>query len=148
MEPAKALRTTGIIESAREEKTEQFQKLLENPQSLASQLGKLLGLERSLGITAKALGVMQDYERVFCGTRVLSDMRPVFTSAGDAAVAGFVVHNLSIHYLQDGNYKEFFVALDTSDLQELKMAIARAEQKGEILKATLKKSDFLYLEVE
>jgi hypothetical protein len=140
--------TTAIVDAALEANADEFNQIDTNRDILADRLSDLLQLEKSLGVTAKALNVMTDYERIFCGVRILSDMRPVFTSSAESASAGFVVHNLSIHFHENGEHKEFFVALDNSDLDSLKDAIARAEKKTGFLRTAFQKAEITYLDVE
>jgi hypothetical protein len=113
---------------------------------LASRLQKLMSYA-SLGISAKAMDVMTEHEKIFCGCRILSDLRPIFTNAGDRAVAGVVVHNLSIHYHQDDEHREFYAAMDANDLQNLKQTIIRAEQKERHIITIMQKADMKSLEV-
>ncbi len=90
---------------------------------------------------------MMEQPHVFGHARILSDIRSVFTASADSIAGGFIVHNLTIHYFHNGDHKEFFVALDNDDLNVLKEAIQRAEQKTGHLKAMLKKASIPYLDV-
>jgi hypothetical protein len=139
---------TEIENSAKAEGAGAYQLLLSNLNPLSARLVSLIGLELSLGVTAKALDVMMEHDHVFGHARILSDIRPVFTGGAESIAAAFIIHNLSIHYFHDGDHKEFFVVLDNDDLNTLKEAIARAEQKAEVLKAVFKKASIPYLDVE
>lgn len=112
-----------------------------NREKFQKRLTQLLSLDASLGTTAKAYDVKTEYERIFCAVRILTDIRPVFTSAGDKAAAGLVIHNLLIRYHQGNEHNQFFVAMDSEDLQAIKDAISRAEQKERHLKSVLTKAD-------
>jgi len=114
---------------------------------LSDRIAKLLGFGKSIGVTAKAFDVMTEHERVFCGARILSDIRPIFAESTEAANAAVLIHNLQISFHQDGKHHEFYVALDTNDIQVLKNAIERAEQKTVALQSILKQSNVQNLEV-
>ena len=92
---------------------------------------------------------MTENDRIFCGARILSDIRPVFTDSLESASAAVIIHNLQIGFHDSGTgvHKEFYVALDNQDIQKLKEIILRAEKKTQALKAILNKSSVPYLEV-
>jgi hypothetical protein len=122
----------------------------EKRQQLKDRLAILLSLEGSLAVTAKAVDVRTEQERVFCNTRIISDIRAVFTSSETSAPAAMIIHNLQIgyHHSAEGNkHQEFYVSMDMEDLVKLKKEIERAEKKTETLKAILKASNVTYLEV-
>ena len=112
-----------------------------------TRLTKFISMD-SVVITASALGVMTDYERIYCGGGIQSDMRVVFVGSEDRAAAGIVVHNLNVHYHQDRDHKEFYVALDSDDLIALKEEISKAEQREKKLKAAFKKAEIHPLGLE
>jgi len=115
---------------------------------LRNRLTVLLDFDESLGISVKALDVMTEHERIFCGARILSDIRPVFSDHQlESASAATIIHNLQIEFHQDGRHHEHYFALDTDDIQTLKKVIERAEKKTTALQAILKKSNVPYLEV-
>ena len=118
-------------------------------QLLQSRLKLLLALDQPLGITAKALDIMTENQNVFCGARILSDIRPIFTNQTDKASAAVIVHNLQIgfHNSGTGQHQEFYVSLDTEDIETLKRAIVRAEEKTKALKLILEASKLNYLQV-
>ena len=114
---------------------------------LQNRLTTLLGFDDSLGVTAKAVDVMTEKSRVFCGARILSDIRPVFATGSDSATSAVIIHNLQIGYHSSGDHQEFYVALDTEDIKTLKGLIVRAEKKTLALKGMLSKAGMNYLEV-
>jgi hypothetical protein len=116
-------------------------------EKLRNRLAQLLTLDKSLGVTAKAFDVMTEHERIFCGARILSDIRPVFADNPESASAAMIIHNLQIGFHQDGKHQEFYVALDTDDIQKLKEVVERAEKKTIALKSLINKSEVPYLEV-
>jgi hypothetical protein len=107
---------------------------------LIERIQKLLGVGGLIAIAAKAVNVMLEQNRIFCGARVLSDIRPVFVASPDSVSAALLTHSLNITFHEAGEQKEFFVALTTSELQSLKKAVERAEKKAETLKALIQQS--------
>ena len=116
---------------------------------LNSRIGQLLSNDKTVAVTAKAFDVMTAHEHVFCGARIMSDIRPVFSGSVEAASAAVMVHNLQIGFHDNGSgeHKDFYVALDTDDIQLLKSLIERAEKKTGALEAILKAAKIPYLEV-
>jgi hypothetical protein len=101
-----------------------------------TRLGELLSNNHSLGVTAKAVDVLREHERVFCDARILTDVRPVFAAdvhqTPDATV---LIHELRIAYHESGDLKAIYVAMDSSDVRSLRDALERAVAK----EATLEK---------
>jgi hypothetical protein len=120
---------------------------LETKKILSDRIVKLVSDNRSLGVTSKAFDVMTENERTFCAARILSDIRPIFAENPETADAAVIIHNLQIAFHQNGKHQEFYVALDTDDIEILKKVIVRAERKTAALQAILKKSHVPYLEV-
>ena len=116
---------------------------------LATRLKALLSFDKSIAVTAKAFDVMTEHERTFCRARILSDVRPVFTDDTKSASAAVIIHNLQIGYHDSGTgeHKEFYVALDTDDIQMLKEIIDRADKKTITLETMLESAKIPYLEV-
>jgi hypothetical protein len=88
------------------------------------------------GLSSKARDLQTEDERTFCRARIITDLRPVF---GDDIESGpqalVVVHLLKIGFHQAGMpHTDFFVSLDSQDLDTLKEVIERAQEKSESLK--------------
>jgi len=105
-------------------------------------LTSLLSLDGTLGIMAKGAVLSKEHERIFCGSRIFTDVRPVFLGSPDAVAASIIVHNLQLafHDGASGEHKEIYVALDDDDLIQLKGTIERAQKKSVAVKAMLKGS--------
>ncbi len=98
----------------------------------------IVTMQNGLNITAKVAGVSDDQDHVFCGARILTDIRPVFGDDVNTGVAASVIcHTLKIEYHDDSLHKDFYVVLETGDLQTLKELIQREEQKANILRLNL-----------
>lgn len=112
-------------------------------------LARLLGAE-SLDIAARATDLQYEHERTFHGfARVLTDVRPVFGMNPEDLPRGAVIaHTLKISYHENRDIKEFFIALDTDQLDELIGVLARASLKAESLKRFLGETEVPYIDAE
>jgi hypothetical protein len=116
------------LELADEEEREHFK----------TRLVRLLGVF-SLDVAAKATDLLYEHEHTVHGLpRVLSDVRPIFgADPEDPPTGAVVVHTLKISYHEDRQIKEFFIALDSYQVDELIGVLGRASLKGESLKRML-----------
>jgi hypothetical protein len=119
-----------ICRAVEDSKSESLKLPLERREFFKQRVIKLLGYESSLGTTSKALDVMTEHERILCGARVITDVRSVFADPAKKPTAAVIVHTLKISYHQDGEHKDFYVALDSSDVRKLKEILQRAELKA------------------
>lgn len=117
---------------------------------IESFLLKVLSMDSSLGATSKALDLMTSYERTFCHARIISDLRPIFTSdPTKEPVATVIVHGLEVAYHpaeEVERLEKLFVAMDLRDLRKLKEVIDRAISKHESIQNLCKRSNILCLE--
>ena len=128
---------TQVIQSIGKFSAQKLPLSEQNTGTLRSRLTRILNV-RSLAASAKATSVVIEYERSFSKARILSDIRPIFgTKADSPPDAAVIVHTLRIHYHQDGEHKDFFVAMDDRDVQDLLEALERAKAKSKALKETL-----------
>lgn len=119
----------------------------EQVKPLESRLANLLGLN-AIDLSAKALSVLLEQQRIFQAARILTDIRPVFNhDASELPTSVVLIHNLKIEYLEDGEAKEFFVAMDRKDLHKLQDVLERANQKEVSIKAALTKSSLDLIEL-
>jgi hypothetical protein len=134
----------GVGEAAIETHPADFS--AEKTKTLTARLQILLEFS-NLGVAIKASDILTEHNHVFCGARILSDIRPVFAEQPNAASASVIIHNLQIGFHDSGTgaHREFYVALDTGDLGILKKVLARAEQKTLALKAMLEKANVPYV---
>jgi hypothetical protein len=131
---------------ALEDSSKSFKLSPEDRETFKQRLVRLLGFDSSLGTTAKALNVLLDHERVLCSARVITDIRSIFSIPSEKPTAAVIVHMLKISYHQDMEHKDFFVALDSSDIGKLKEVLERAEQKAKSLVTVLQASGVSALE--
>ena len=140
---------SDVCQAAQESSREDLRAPRGDWDTFKAHLKSLLECRDSIGVTARALDVRAQYGHLFRAARILTDMRPVFKpgSLGEAP-AGTVMHSLKITYLEGGESKEFYTAMDASDLRELREVIERAVQKESSLKSSLSKTDMQFLEVQ
>ena len=119
----------------------------ENRELFAKRLTDLVGTE-ALCITSKANDILTNHQNVLLNAQIITDVRPIFKdNPADTPAAALIVHTLKVTYRQERERSEFFVALDTEDLVDLRKAIDRAEAKAESLKKVLGNAKLSYLEV-
>jgi hypothetical protein len=99
-------------------------------------LSRLLQAD-SIRLASKAFGLRHDHEREFCDVKIITDMRPVFADVQQKPTRFIVGHTLKLGYHEYGEHKEFYVALDGSDVAELKKALQRAEDKESSLRSLI-----------
>lgn len=111
-------------------------------------LSSFLEIRGSLEITSKAGRLLTEQENIFSGSRVITDIRPIFNSGITEGIGGaLIVHALRITYTFADGTKEFFVALDSNDIKRLLQDLERALQKEESLKTLLGAVNVPYLSV-
>jgi hypothetical protein len=102
----------------------------------------------SVHLASKAIDLVTDYDHVYYGARILTDIRPVFpdTDGPLDPVAAVVIANLKIeHYGPDGDLTSFHVALDHGDLLELREVVKRGLEKAESSKEFLTDKQMRFL---
>jgi hypothetical protein len=110
---------------------------------------ELLDLDEPLSIASKAFNVLLDHERIFLGSKILTDIRPIFSNRKvESPVSAVIVHMLKVDYREGSERKEFFVALDTSDINKLENVLRRAKLKEKAIQPLLKRADVAYLDIE
>jgi len=102
----------------------------------------------TLLVSAKALGILQANENLFCTARILTDIRPVFGSNPTVPPsAAVMVHMLDLAYhKKTGEVQHVFVAMDSLDIETLREALDRADMKAESLKPLIKKAGVEFLD--
>jgi hypothetical protein len=115
---------------------------------LRTNLRKLLAVP-SISLGAKATSVLFENERSLVNARILTDIRPVFELEGVDVGGALVIHTLKLEYFSDSDgAKEFFVSLDSDDIDALILKLERAKQKADRLKNVLSAASIRLLESE
>jgi hypothetical protein len=113
--------------------------------ALRKRLTRLLSL-KSIVTTGKAYGVMTAHQHVFGSARIFSDIRPIFGDSEDEfaplPVATVFVHTLRIGYTTTGGWKDFYVAMDDSDIKKLIKTLERAVAKSAQLKESVERMGY------
>jgi hypothetical protein len=105
-------------------------------------LTELVSDNRVIGVSAKAVSIATDTDRMVREVRVLTDARPIFgDNAKDGPKAFAIMHTLRIAYFQDGESRDWYVTLDGNDLESLQGAAERALSKERSTRAALQKTD-------
>ena len=114
--------------------------------NLQDSLGKLLTVP-SISLAAKATDILFENERSLVSSRILTDVRPVFDCETNDISGGLVIHTLKLEYLTE-NTKEFFVCLDSDDIDDLILNLERAKQKAEKLKHVLAAASVTFIDTD
>lgn len=105
---------------------------------LQSILKRILSID-TLRMIAKAARLQRDGERLYCSSKILSDMRPVFGEDPTIRPIGSVLtHTLKVTYHEGRDHREFHVVLDSDDLEALGEVVQRARAKDKTLRELLK----------
>lgn len=92
---------------------------------------------------SKSESLIENYGNVYIQSKILSDIRPVFDIELNNPQAGFVIHTMCIHYQsnEEPYHKDISIQLTSSQIQDLRDALDRAEKKESILKSVLSNSN-------
>lgn len=115
---------------------------------LKTRLKKIL-VDTNVKLRAKAWGLVLERPCVLTSARILTDLRPVFTSKNPATVeACTVIHTLVMEVQEGAEVKTLHVALDLKDLSNLRESIGRAEQKEKALNAIASRAGVSSLQIK
>ncbi len=89
--------------------------------------------ENPLVISGKAAALGQAHQNLLVEARVITDVRPVFSAAGDRVVESLIIHSLLLDYFDGADTRRIELALDASDLAHLRQTCDRAVGKAVIL---------------
>lgn len=96
----------------------------------------------SVATLMKSLELLVRNVNNYASSRTVADMRPVFMEEGDDPAAFVVVHELEIRYEdtrnESENLRNFYVAMDEADLEDLIATLQRSLKKAESLKSHLR----------
>lgn len=116
-------------------------------QRFISRLKKLLDNEK-LYVAYKSSSIYLEHKNQYISAKILSDIRPIFTKPDLSPKVSIISNVLHVHYRKGENeedHQDFFIALDSLDLQNLRKAVNRAEAKNDTLKVLIKKSGMTFL---
>lgn len=125
----------SVIEALRTPDTDELSFSRNELAILRRRLEAILG-SHDLTLKAKATALFLNRGAFLVGSKILTDVRPVFSlKSADSIEAFTVLHTLVLEISNDDEERSVRLAVDRSDLAELKKAIERAEEKE---KATAK----------
>lgn len=97
---------------------------------LGEMLTKLLSVS-PVELSVKRQMLVHDFERVYHGARILTDVRPIFDAdATKPPRAAAIVHSLRISYHEGSDLKSIYITIDADDLAELEKVVERAKVKA------------------
>jgi hypothetical protein len=103
------------------------------------QLSAVLNCERSLRVTAKALDVTSQSERVVANSRIITDIRPVFgdttKSSPGQPLQAILLHTLRLECRGELQHHHFMFS--SQELLHLKETLDRALEKEKVLTGAL-----------
>ena len=137
---------TGLINAVSSDDT--FSQLsAEELAHFKQRLTKILAIDGSISISSQSLILLQEYDSIFLNSRIITDVRPVFKAETKEEIAGaLVVHTLKIAYQDASGSKEFYVALDSSDVKKLQKQLSQSLIEAKVIQAMLNKADVVYLD--
>ncbi|TVP60411.1 MAG: hypothetical protein EA343_17495 [Nodularia sp. (in: Bacteria)] len=113
----------------------------------AERLNHLIAVDGSISISSKAIGLLNAYEHILLNSRIVIDVRPVFKTDNKQEIAGaLVVHTLKIEYQDASGLKEFYVALDSNDLQKLQEQLSESLVQADAINSLLNQAGILHLD--
>lgn len=117
----------GVVEALEDPEYETSPKSLSE---LYKAFSTLFSVKSTYHITDKARALTFQRENLLLNTRVITDIRPIFSDDDDCQIEGEVIlHTLKIASQKGYNHDTIYFALDSDDLAELKVQIERAERK-------------------
>lgn len=115
-------------------------------ESFRGRLTRLLNHE-SLVLPAKANNIMLDHERVYIRARTLTDVRAIFGSDTEKPPkAAAIIHMLNVSFRRGNKEENFYVAMNSEDVESLIVTLQRALSKSGTLKKTLDTANILNIE--
>ena len=109
----------------------------ENLNKLAPVLRKLLEQE-SVNLSAKALHLSFDFANIYRKGNIVTDIRPVFGDSKGRIGGAVVSQTLRIHFSNDSGPNELSIALDNSDILDLRKVCDEALRKAETAKSLMR----------
>lgn len=101
-----------------------------------SKLSKIISNDLPVKFIIKSKILETTNPRNFNDSKILTDLRPIFRDKdGEELIGHVIVNQLKITYTENTKRKEFFITLDSNDLNQLKLTIERAERKVKVLES-------------
>lgn len=101
---------------------------------LGANLRKIINTNTALDLTAKVTLIKNDHPHAYSNAKIYTDMRPVFSRSDMEIRGAVIIHTLKLSYQDGQEGKDFFVALDQTDLLSLRESVEKAERKEAALR--------------
>jgi len=104
----------------------------------------LLSGESSIASSAKAVELLMEQPLFLCRSRIVTDMRPIFNEEANQLKGMLPFHTLILRCHEGSTTnKQIHVALDASDLANLRKQVSRAEEKERYMRKSLSAAGFM-----
>ena len=142
------LRADRTVEQFLRDITSSFESQFESPQDRKKVLDRVSAFlsTKALLVSARAYDLQHDFDRIFVSAKIVSDVRTVFDQGGKEIQGSIIVHNLNITYAQDGDFKDFYLAMDSADIAKLRAVLDRSDAKTGALKGLIGSAGSAYFE--
>jgi hypothetical protein len=100
-------------------------------------LERFLSLENII-TTAKALELALDFEHILTSSKIITDIRPVYSATRDKIIGGIVCNRLRLRFHDEDNDKSISLSLDKDDIERLQGLCGEALKKIEMASDMLK----------
>ena len=110
-------------------------------------LTRLLGT-KAITVSAKSRSILRAFDNTICHARAMTDARPVFDSSANTINALTIAHSLNITYHHGTDMREFFVTLDTADLELLITVLRRSQEKAAAIRAAMACTDIPIIDAD
>ena len=105
---------------------------------LRSKLAAILAVP-PIQTAAKAWSLIDDHDKVYVGSRVITDVRPIFNNhIGGTLLASLVIHTLKISTRTNENVENIYAVCDNEDIRELIKSLQRALDKSAYLRRIIR----------
>jgi len=86
----------------------------------------------NLKILSKSLNTINENDNVYLNSKIINDIRPILL---DGKIGGVMLyHSLKLTFIENDDSKDFYVALDTKDLEKLYKTIGKSLEEVTLLK--------------
>jgi hypothetical protein len=134
-----------FVEAIKESDFNELKPSDDNYDKVQNKLVGIFSIENLL-VSAKAVSLKFECENLFTRARIVTEILPVFVNIDDTPKAAIISHQLSIHYFQDGRHREFYLAIDEEEIDDLMEVLERAKRKGASLQKFLDSTNVKYIE--
>lgn len=93
-----------------------------------------------LATLAKVVDLAYDHPHILHSTRILTDIRPVFTTSEVAFSTAIVTQTLRLKFFKSNEFRLLNLAMDEQDIRDLRDACDRAIQKADAARRALEPS--------